>query len=224
MFDTENSQDPIIYEVGTDKLTIAFAGLPLGLSEVRHDFYNVTSGAGCSKIFCKDDRQLWYQKGVNAEIDSIPKLQRRLKTIIEEINPSEITSIGISAGAYAALLFGHILGADKVHAFGPQTFLSMDLRERYNIPYEKWGEDMERIYASKPATGNIYYDLRPHLETNNTTEFCIHICDKHVLDIRFALHLAEVPNVRIVEYDCQEHSPAAYLKRVGKLGEVLQGD
>ena len=218
--DRDNNADTILVEQGNENLTIAFAGLPLGLSEVRHDFYNQTSGHGCSKIFCKDVQLLWYQKGVDQHIHSIPELKDHLERLILDLNVNSITCIGISAGAYAALLFGYFLNADIVHAFGPQTFLSRELREEYDIEYEWWGREMDELYSQVPDT--TYYDLKPILMDNTKTDFLIHICKDCDVDRKFAYHLEEVPGVRILEYDCNEHSPAAYLKRVDKLQEVLK--
>ena len=222
IFDTETTQENLIWEKGSDKLTIAFAGLPTNLSEVRHDFYHQTSGMDCSKIFVKDPTMRWYQKGIDAEIDSIPKLQRKLEELVAELNPSRIVCIGISAGAYAALLFGHLLKADKVHSFGPQTFLSPELHKKYQIPWETWCENLIRVHNCAEETGTDYHELRPILMDNQKTEHIIHVCSRHVIDMKYAYYLVDVPGLRIVEYDCDEHAPASYLKRFDKLREVLE--
>lgn len=217
--DRDNKTDTLLVEKGNDKLTIAFAGLPLGLFEVRHDFYKFTSGDGCSKIFCKDVQLLWYQKGLDTNLNSVPAVRSKLQEIVNEINPTKVTCIGLSAGAYAALLFGSLLGADVVHAFGPQTFLSRELREQYGIGYQWWGAEMEVVYEKAPD--QTYYDLRPFLMSNTKTRFLLHVGERCEIDQKYASHLRDVPGVEILEYDTAEHSPAAYLKREGRLAQVL---
>jgi len=223
MFDTEDKSPEssrFLVEKGDGFLTIAFSGLAVGLHEVRHDFYNFTSGDGCSKIFCKDMSELWYQKGLDEECDSVEKLQCRLQKSILDISPARITCIGISSGGYAALLFGHLLNVDIVHAFGPQTFLSRELRKHYKIDDGWLGPETERLYREVPDPK--FYDLKPFLLENRNTRFFIHVGVGCEIDRKYASYLGEVPGVEIIEHNTDEHSPAAYLKRTGKLKEVLQ--
>ena len=51
--------------------------------------------------------------------------------------------LGSSAGGYAALLFGRLLEADEVHAFGPQTFISPSLRLRYS---DNWWSYTQKLW------------------------------------------------------------------------------
>ena len=218
-FDTEDkTKDYLIQHGSNGKLTIAFAGLANGLCEVRHDFFNATSGSECSKIFVKDMKQFWYQQGI-PEAPSIPALFQKLKDDIAVIQPTEITCIGISAGGYAALLFGSMLDVDLVHAFGPQTFLSRELHDKYNMTVFL-RDPLEKLWAAQED--QTYFDLKPFLMAPKKTKYLLHLCDCYAWDTKEACHIVTAPNVELREYTCNEHGPASYLKRNGLLSQVLE--
>lgn len=221
IFNTEAVDSEFLVQQGSNQLTIAFAGLGTGLCEVRHDFYNLTSGLDCSKIFVKDRSSCWYQQGINTDINTIPLLLDKLKSEIEILNPVRITCIGISAGGYAALLFGALLQVDIVHAFGPQTFLSPIMQSKFNMNSEFLGQQLSKMY-SLGITTSPYFDIKHWLSKNINTKYKIHICNQHIGDIKHAYYIVDLPNVEIIEYECTQHSPAAFLKQNGQLANVLE--
>ena len=219
MLETDISAENFLVEYGNKNLTIAFAGLSNGLHEVRHDFYNLTSGESCSKIFCKDPSELWYQSGVDSKLDSIEKLLTRLKEEVAIIKPEKITCIGISAGGHAALLFGALLNVDIVHAFGPQAFLSAKNWKKFNMGIFLQ-EKIDSLHSRYGIDGE-YFDIKRFLEKTTKPIYNIHVCQSYIWDLKQTYYLGELPNVRVVEYDCNEHAPASYLKRVDKLKDVI---
>ncbi len=220
MFDTEDKTKDFLIHKGSDKLTIAFAGLHTGLCEVRHDFFNATSGMDCSKIYVKDRKELWYQQGINEEINSIPLLVSKLKETIDRLNPSTITCIGISAGGYAAQLFGSLLGVNRVESFGPQTFLSPKIAKEMGIG--SWLEtEFQPLYES--IQDKTYWNLKDFIGLSQKTKHIVHVCNLHKEDMIHARWISEFDNVTIKEYGCDEHAPASFLKRFNKLIDVLEG-
>ena len=218
-FNTEDRNKDFLVKKGSSKLTVAFAGLPGGLCEVRHDFYNATSGLDCSKIYVKDPEAIWYQHGINSEINTIAALHNKLQKTILDLNPTEITCIGISAGGYAAILFGALLKVNRVEAFGPQTFLDPRIAEDYSIA--SWLDtQLKRMYDV--ITDRTYWDLRNFIDLSYNTKQIIHVCNQHKEDLIHANWISHFPNVIIKEYDCAEHAPASYLKRFNLLVNVLE--
>lgn len=220
----ENTEENFLLLPGADEtLVICFAGLPRSLGEYRFEFFNSTGGLDCTKVYCRDPKRAWYHQGINQETNTISKLFAKLRELVKEINPDRVVCIGASSGAYAAILFGTLLGVDVVHAFGPQTFLSRGLREQNDV-VGFWDADMENIYALNLDPKDMYYDLRDVLRNNVKTDIRIHIGTRCVLDQKHANHIRGLPGVRILEYDCDEHAPAPFLKREGLLDCILRGD
>lgn len=83
------------------------------------------------KYFLVDLESAWYQRGLSGLTHDIPSTASLLAQYLEGYQ--YIAMVGISAGGYAAILFGSLLGADKVVAFQPQTIISCrKYGRRYN--------------------------------------------------------------------------------------------
>ena len=134
---------------------------------------------------------------------------------------------GNSAGGYAALVFGTLLGADTVLGFSPQTVLDLDL-------LRGWGDDRwERRITKLMDEGRIpsrWLDLRealpaaeplPGASRSGTT--CELYFDAELeLDRLHAEHIADVPGVHLHPRKGGEHKLARELRQSGELEEVLQ--
>lgn len=68
-------------------------------------------------IFLRDIYKGWYLLGVNRKINSPNKLIKFLK---KETMGYEVTTVGVSSGGYAAVLYGSLLKADKIFSFNGQ--------------------------------------------------------------------------------------------------------
>ena len=112
-------------------LVIAFGGNALSLGISVFEFQkSLINNFDCSFIFVKDIKRAWYQFGVDGVGSNPEEVAVELKKLIKEIKPSKIVTMGTSAGGYAAILFGALIGVDLVIAFGAQTFLPLgDLRK-----------------------------------------------------------------------------------------------
>lgn len=111
-------------------------------------------------IFVRDIYKIWYQKGINAKINSIPKLADFLRQ--ETSGFDEIIMVGSSAGGYAASLFGSLLNADIILDFNGQWEIVSPMIDGQNAV-------LKSLY---PVSGK-YYDLVPILEhTQEYILFC----------------------------------------------------
>lgn len=223
MRDTEAPDCPnLSWEINPGKfLVIAFAGMARGLNELANfEFVKTTEEMDCSKIFCRDEIRSFYHEGISEEITTIPSTVVRLKKLIEEMSPSRITCIGVSAGGYAALVFAHLLGADTAHAFGPQTML-----------HKQWGLDhtdptiigCETLHNAELSPENDFRDLSTVLENyNGKTKYYIHIGKDCEQDLNHARRVENSPGVEIVFYDGHSHACAAHILRgQNRLGKVI---
>ena len=217
------SDNILIYPKPAQELVVVFASMGGAYDDYRYEFLKLTEDYVCSRVFCRDTERVWYHLGTGGEVNSIPALREKLEEIISELRPPKVSFLGASTGGYAALLFGHMLKVDIVHAFGPQTFLSEELWSHYDHPTDVWAEEIEKTRSLELDPSFRYFDLKEVLEEDNkVTSYHIHLCYKHRVD---ALHEDRVrfcPGVCFHYYDCEVHSVAAYLKSEGCLMNVIE--
>ena len=102
----------------------------------KFEFYG-TRIKNSKHIFIRDIAKDLYRKGINSKINSQKKLLDFLK---EQVQNSEVITVGSSAGGYAALLFGNLLNAKKIFSFSPvvevdnNEYILMDILENSKIP------------------------------------------------------------------------------------------
>ena len=75
---------------------------------------------GGKKIFVRDVTKQWYLNGISAEHDSVERVTGLLR---EQTRGRRVVCAGSSAGGYAAVLFGCLLGASHVFSFSGQFSL-----------------------------------------------------------------------------------------------------
>jgi len=210
-------------------LILTFAGMAARLYEFEHyEFVRTTKHVNCSKIYCLDQKYIYYQEGISDEVNSLPKMTGRLRELVNEAEPSNIRCLGVSAGGFASLLFGHLLEVDVVHAFGPQTFLTTELENRY---YESGMEDYDTLgskrllldEAMRRNPDQCIFDLAPVLkEWNGKTHHVVHVGRGSKKDVAYAKHIAGCPGVEVRYYACNTHACASQtLKYQGRLSQVV---
>ena len=72
-------------------------------------------------IFIRDIKKQWYLGGINAQINSPEKMFEFLE---KETKNHKVITIGSSAGGYAAVLYGQLLGAERIYTFNGQFELN----------------------------------------------------------------------------------------------------
>ena len=126
----------------------------------RYEWFGTTVKRASKHIFLRDVHKEWYLKGINSRINTQKKLLDFLES--EIIGYEEVITVGSSAGAYAAILFGCLLNAKTVIAFSPQYNLKL-LLEQKRYPYihefiargeEEW-LDLDNIV--KKSKSDIFY-------------------------------------------------------------------
>jgi len=110
------------------------------------EFYKTRIQKASKHIYLRDVNCLWYSKGISNEINSPEALLNFLK---KETEGKKVITIGSSAGGYAAILFGVLLGAKRIFAFSPQIAPPANLNSQYNLP-EMIAESDVLIYYTLP--------------------------------------------------------------------------
>lgn len=115
-----------------DTLLLCFGGRAGNIGIPPWEFMAITESLPCRRVFVRDTNQAWYHFGTANMGGSITGINNSLRRIFggPDRGLTRLVTVGNSAGGYAAILFGHLLGADKVVAFSPQTVLSAEGRRK----------------------------------------------------------------------------------------------
>lgn len=204
-------------------LAIAFGGLLMSVGGLPpFEFFGVLNeAASVKKIFLRDLDQSWYHRGVEGLGSDIAGVETGLREIVAEAEPRRLVMLGASAGGYAALLFGRLLGADEVHVFGPQTFISPGLRLRHLD--RRWSQPWRALMLSgryQPRYGDLYrfYRRTPSLGGH----VVVHYSDAERLDDAHARRLGRHPDVELRRYAEGGHFIVKHLRDSGQLQPLLR--
>jgi hypothetical protein len=220
-----DSDPGLVHDLEPDSpaLLIAFGALPARVEDFPlFEFSRSASSLGVKAAFVRDPHRSWYHRGIESTPTGVDSACARLAQVIADAGVERTVTAGSSAGGYAALLFGHLLGVDEVLAFAPQTFLDPALRDRH-------GED-RHLWAYKPLleSGSLdprYADLRSVLaqgEGSGTTFFHIHYARVARLDTAHASHLGDLDRVTLHRHEWGGHHVVKALRNRGLLQELLR--
>lgn len=124
------------------------------------DFYKMRIKKASKHILVRDVSEKWYSNGISDELDSIEKVAEFLK---EQTKDSKIITIGVSAGGYAACLFGSLLSAKYAIAISAQFQACNEI----NLPEMLKKSDMP-VYYIYPSYSDMdieHYELVKDIES-----------------------------------------------------------
>jgi len=146
--------DVSVQKGGKRIVVFSFSGAPAGRLVPSFEFRNFLEKYSVTKVFVRDMRVCWYQRGLVGVSEDVDGSVDYLKKLIQEINPDKTVFIGASMGGYASILFGTLLDADVVLSFSPKTLFEKD--ERHFD--ERYADLKKLITSSKSKTEyHIFY-------------------------------------------------------------------
>jgi len=205
----------------------------------RFDFFGRTKklenrrGRRFNRILVRDIHNSWYHRGVPGLGGHVDEVATSLRGLVRSIRPGRVMTIGQSMGGYAALLFGMLLGAERIVAFGPLSHL--DPEEAIRQGDLRFLRIMQELAADPPRSG--YYDLaqlgerldyRGRIDLIFGTNSGVPGDDQGNLDAIHALRLARPRDVALHPYPGSDHAVVKWLidhKLIDDiLADLLAGD
>jgi hypothetical protein len=158
-------------------------------------------------IFVRDVRKQWYVGGISAELDDVPKVAALLR---RETEGMRVTTLGISAGGYAAVLFGCLIGARTTIAINAQFELEYMLRDpaRY--------EGNRLVMRGGDTGARQWYDLRPLILEHSGAIYYI-TSTRSGEDVSQAARVADCAAVRTISVDSDVHGVPFYTQNLTTL-------
>ncbi len=205
-------------------LLIAFTGFAGRLDVEAFEFLGLAGQLECSRVLLRDPSNRCYLAGVEGIASSLPTLLDYLRTQQAALAPQQTMVIGNSGGSFAALLFGHLLEADWVHAFSPFTNFAPDHLRRHAAASEGARDMLRHVSALGPSL-LPYLDLREVLANGNgRTRFNLHVCQQSEKDLERAQYLGATPGVTVLGYPCNHHGVARVMARARLLKVALAAE
>jgi len=168
------------------------------------------TGQRFNRILVRDPSNGWYHRGVPGLGAHVDEVAGTLRGLIQSIRPSRVITIGQSMGGYAAILFGTLIRADRIVAFGPLSHL--DPVEATRTGDLRFLPVMRSLADDPPKT--VYFDLADlatRLNYQGTTHLVFGTHPGHDdgvsgnLDALHALRLARHPSVVLHPYPEADH-------------------
>jgi hypothetical protein len=209
-----------LLEKGEDPATlvIAFTGFAGRLSISPFDFFSLTGLLKYNRILLRDESKTCYMAGIPPIARDFEALVEFLEDHVKQLAPKRVILIGTSGGSHGAILFGHLLKADYVHAFSAYTTVDPEqwkMEDSQELPQR---QDVLDRMSRLPERVHRYFDLRNVLkEWNGKTRYNLHVCEKSEADFRRANRLLDLPGVTIHRYPCSHHRVAIWLGKRGLL-------
>ncbi len=218
-------EPPFVIERGIsrDLLVIAFAGFGGWLAVNPFHFFSLSSLIKYSRVMLRDPSKTCYLAGIPGVAGGYRPLLELLRETIDYLAPRKVMALGTSGGASAALLFGHALKVDYVHAFAPYTYGDADNLTRYQDRemLSRHRRVIARMRAVSPEVQKLM-DLGKVLANDNgTTRYFVHYCEGRSADVIRAKHIATCPGVTLFAHPGDVHEVAYVLARKRLLDVIL---
>lgn len=204
----------------SDVLLVGFGGMAADATGPRFELEGATSDLGVNRLLVRDVRRSWYHLGIEGASTDIAGCIEALGDVIDRVKPSRTIFIGASSGGYAALLFGERLGVDVVHAFAPQTFISLPLLRAKREP--RWRNRAEDLEATGRFDASAL-DLRSVLVgVDGVTAHHLWFDPDERSDAVHADNVAGCSRLVLHPMAGGDHLVVKWMRDVGYLGSVLQ--
>jgi hypothetical protein len=219
----ENPALPYVADMSGSSRTllIAFGGLQGELGMPVFEFFKSTRDIPVKRLFVRDLRQSWYHGGLAGDDATLTDATDSLRELVAREDVDRLVTVGNSAGGYAAMVFGTLLGADTVLSFSPQTVL--DLGSWLAMKDGRWERQL-RPLVEVDALDARWTDLRTALPRQRSadTRYEIFFDERHRLDRLHAERLAGVDGVRLYRFGRGGHMLSLSLRRSGGLDRLLR--
>lgn len=201
-------------------MLVAFGGIHLRSGIPPYEFSALTGRAGVKRLYVRDLRQAWYHRGMPGHGDRLMDVAAALREVVARRRVERLVVVGNSAGGYAALVFGTLLGADVVLAFSPQT--TLDLESLAQMDDHRWDERLQPL-EDTDAFDRDWIDIARALPAarHAETRYEVFFDDTH-LDRAHSERLAGLEGVRLFRFGGGQHELAKALRDTGALARVLE--
>ena len=194
------------YDNNYDVLFICFAGRASG----GFEWNNLTKALKIKKLLLHDTKDHWYLFGMNGNNfqSGVNEVSSFLQQEIKKANIKKVITVGSSMGAYAALVYGCLLGVSNILAISPMT----NLESRKDAM-----QDVEIKHVPGYKDTGLLMDMLPVIQGQHFT------ADLHCGDYQPDIEAAKsIKNKFTIHYGCKDHYCTSWLAKNNKLIKMLE--
>lgn len=211
---TAEAAAEVLHRIGSPHAVLSFGSKGQGIYSPRPEMAGTLLELGVDVLFYRDFQQAWWCQGLMGLSRDVASTAEYLRGRMRQFGYRRVMTTGASMGGYGAILFGVMIGAERIVAFGPQTRVNLAAFERYEgtdaraVRFDFRGRDADlaRVLEEIPYDGRIEI----HFSTGSGT------------DALQARHLERFPQVSLHPHDSEDHNTAAVLKAEGRLGGLFR--
>lgn len=193
----------VIPRPGSKKLVIFFAGT--NQPDYQFNFYGQAHKCGESALLVNNGRNEWYQNGVPGLGSDLPETIRTIQAWATALGANQIYCVGASMGGSGAVLYGCMLRA-KILAFGFETTL--------DLPFSQSAKKKPKEHVFPIA------DLTPIIRASSSPIYA-YIGMEDPIDLIASHHIEGLDNVSVTFMRKVGHGPPRYLKKRGRLDQLI---
>jgi pimeloyl-ACP methyl ester carboxylesterase len=201
-------------------MLVAFGGINSRLGIAPYEFSSLTGRSGVKRLYVRDLHQAWYHRGMPGHGDELMDVAATLGKTVAQRRVERLVVVGTSAGGYAALVFGTLLGADLVLAFSPQT--TLDLESLGQMDDHRWDAKLQAL-EDDAAFDRDWIDLARALPAarHAQTQYRVYFDATH-MDRAHGERLDGLDGVRLFRFGRGEHELVRQLRDVGALSRMIE--
>jgi hypothetical protein len=197
---------------------VAFGGIGGGVGVPHYEFFRVLSGVPVNRVFVRDLDQRFYQKGVRGLGTTFEEVAKNL----EELLPPEterVVFVGSSAGGFAAVILGTLIGVDRVVAVAPLSFI--DRWRRLAFFDRRWPKSIAPVNRGANIQ-RAYLDVRAVVRARPAASpVDVYFPRRNRLDALHARRLEGLPGVVLYPLESESHDVVRAMRDSGALREIL---
>jgi hypothetical protein len=219
----EDPNQPLSFDLGkrSHTLLIAFGGMAGQIGMPPFEFFKATGELPVKRLFVRDLHQVWYHLGIPGHGETIEEAAAALREIADSRDVDRLVVAGNSAGGYASLAFGTLMGADTALSFAPQTVLDPQILAEWDD--HRWDDQLGDLLR-RGTIPERWADLRRALdgERSGATRYEVYFDETLEVDRLHAERLDGVAGLELHRVGGGEHSVALKMRESGELGRVLR--
>ncbi len=221
--DLEDPEAPLCLDMASDSCTLllAFGGLVGQIGIPPFEFFSLTAQIPVKRLFVRDLHQAWYHRGIPGYGSGPAQVGDALGRLLAQQEIERLVVAGASAGGYAALLFGTLLGAEEVLCFAPQTVLDLDILAEMGDHRWDWRLGRQTAAGAVDARFTDLCRVLPAARSAETS-YRIYFNDSVRADRMHAERLAGLSGARLYRFGRGSHNIARSLRDTGALERVLR--
>lgn len=174
----------------SSSLPILIAFSSVNTAQGRFKPYKIPYDSNVNVIFVNDEGNNWYLNGIPGLSDSVEESSMLLVKLAKSIGNGQVVTFGTSMGAYAAILYAILGGADGYIVFGPEPELLLP------------GSRSEQ-YLKEQTKANVY-DLRALLSKSTIRNY-IFLPESDEIDLLFWKYYSDLESLNIILLRAWEH-------------------